>query len=113
MESRTITDQQITSSSDYDSRHACHFARLNNQASVGSTGSWSARNKAVDEWIQVDLLSETLITKVATQGRPSYDQWVTKYAISFKNDNRNWAEGDCIKVSYLPITLSHNYITVC
>ena len=66
-------------------------------------GAWCPVSTAKGEYIQVDLGKETLITKVATQGRPGLfvvDEWVTQYSLSYSSDNVAWVdyEGDCLKV---------------
>ena len=33
-----------------------------------------------------------MINKIATQGRPSLDQWVTSYKLLFSSDGANWNE---------------------
>jgi len=109
MEDRRINDSQITASSRYSSYREPREGRLNNQLSSGSLGSWCPNPPYKNEWIQVDLQNETIITKVATQGRPSYsdNEWVTKYSISFSMDNIMWTEGDCVKVRFSPCVYSH------
>ena len=33
-----------------------------------------------------------MVTKLATQGRPSMDQWVRSYKILFRSDGTSWKE---------------------
>ncbi|XP_068729963.1 lactadherin-like isoform X3 [Montipora capricornis] len=90
MESRAIPNSAVTASSTYGSRHEPWQARLNNAAKSQSTGSWTAGTSAVGQWLQIDLGKETVLTKIATQGRPSHAQWVSSYKILLSLDGANW-----------------------
>jgi len=87
MESRAITDAQITASSEHNAVHAASRARLNFHEIPNKTaGAWAA--KAIDNnpWLQVDLGARyTKVTRVPTQGRNSlnHPQWVTKYKLQY------------------------------
>ncbi|KXJ25309.1 Contactin-associated protein like 5-2 [Exaiptasia diaphana] len=63
-------------------------------------GGWAAGFWTGDQYIQVDLGSMMAITMVATQGRRTHNQWVTKYSLSYSLDGNQWEhykEG-CVKV---------------
>jgi len=91
MENGTISDGQITASSQMDSNHTVIQARLHLKATAGKAGSWSARGNDVNQWLQIDLRSQhTNVTRVATQGRNGYPQWVTKYKLQYSNDGVNF-----------------------
>ena len=91
MESRAIPNSAVTASSTWGSRHEPWQARLNNAKKSQSTGSWSARKNVVGQWLQIDLGKETVVTKMATQGRPSdHRQWVFSYKIRLSLDGANW-----------------------
>ena len=91
MESRLIKDAQITASSEYDSRHAAIYARLNIKAGEDlMRGAWSARYNDGNQWIQVALGSFTKITGIATQGRNRVNQWITKYQLQYSDDGVNF-----------------------
>ena len=90
MESRFIKDSQITASSQYDGNHAAIQGRLNFLAGGGKTGGWSSRTNDVKQWIQVDLVSKTVVTQIATQGRNAVSQWVTKYKLQYSDDGVNF-----------------------
>lgn len=56
-------------------------------ARLHSGRSWSARiNDHYRQWLQIDLGRPTRITKIATQGRKDYRQWVKRYTISYSQD---------------------------
>jgi len=63
-------------------------ARLND---TSKEANWSAAANNKDQWIQVDLGSIVKVKAVATQGRHSWDQWVTAYRIGYSLDGRNWS----------------------
>ncbi|XP_020907513.1 discoidin-2 [Exaiptasia diaphana] len=63
-------------------------------------GGWAAGFWTGDQYIQVDLGSMMAITMVATQGRRTHNQWVTKYSLSYSLDGNQWEhykEG-CVKI---------------
>lgn len=87
MESGAISDGQITSSSQWDGNHAAIQGRLHFEAGGGKAGGWTAGKNDANQWLQVDLGSEYCkVTRVATQGRNKYEQWVTKYKLQYSND---------------------------
>ena len=92
MESREISDVQISSSSEWNSKHAAIQGRLNFQEGGGKIGSWSARYNDQNQWLQVDLGSSKHVTYLATQGRNSvlYNQWVTSYKMEYSSDGTSF-----------------------
>ena len=90
MEDGSISDGQISASSQLDLSHAVIHGRLHFKATAGKTGSWSARINDVNQWFQIDLrIRYTEVTRVATQGRNDNPQWVTKYKLQYSNDGVN------------------------
>ncbi|XP_067022555.1 lactadherin-like [Acropora muricata] len=92
MENREIPNEAVNASSSHGSGLEPWQARLNNIQKSGSTGSWSARQNAIGQYLQIDLGKERVVNKIATQGRPSYDQWVTSYKLLFSSDGAKWNE---------------------
>ena len=91
MENGEIPDGQLSASSEWDANHSARQGRLNFKAVPGKAGSWSATTSDVNQWLQVDLGTQyTKVTRVATQGRNGYSQWVTKYALQYSNDGVNF-----------------------
>ena len=86
MESRTILDAQISASSQMDSNHSASHARLHLQADGSTSGGWSALTNDVNQWLQVDFGSYTLVTQIATQGENGYSNWVSKYRLKYSDD---------------------------
>ena len=89
MESRKITNSQITASSVWSeaSKFQPWAGRLNNPH-----GFWHKNQSRVGEWLQIDLKQKMVVTKIVTQGRYDYGypQYVTSYKISFSKDAVLW-----------------------
>ena len=83
MENRAISDAQISASSQWDDDHDAPQGRLRLKADGHKSGGWSALRNDFDQWLQVDLGGEIRVTRVATQGRNGFDQWVTKYRLQY------------------------------
>ena len=104
MENNLLPNSAITASSVWpDPGHGPWLARLNNVPVGIFWGSWSAASNEAGQWLQIDLGEERLVTKLATQGRPSpeWPQWVTSYKILFSSHNYKWEEykeNDFVKV---------------
>ena len=102
LEKGRIRDRQISASSEYNSRHRAQNGRLNFKAHNGRTGAWSAKVNDVNQWLQVDLEQQTVITGISTQGREDYgNQFVKTYIVSYSNDSvqyRPYKELNQIKV---------------
>ena len=117
MENGAISDGQITASSQLDSNHTVIQARLHFKATSGKAGSWSARNNNVNQWLQIDLRSRhTNVTRIATQGRNGYPQWVTKYKLQYSNNGVNFQyyrnqEQTADQVKYMSTKLTKNLKT--
>ncbi|KAK3733559.1 hypothetical protein QZH41_004256 [Actinostola sp. cb2023] len=63
-------------------------ARLHNEHESNiKPGVWSADGYRTGEWLQVDLGKVTMVTAIATQGRPTdLDEWVKSYSLKYSND---------------------------
>ena len=91
MESGAITDGQIAASSEWSADHGPNRARLNMIKTGNKKGSWSARTNDANQWIRIELGSEyTKVTRVATQGRSDYGQWIKTYKLQFSEDGVNF-----------------------
>ena len=86
MESRAITDGQISASTIRNSYHVASNARLHKQISSNSGGVWEPSKTDANQWLQVDLVTQFSAARVATQGRPDGPHWVTKYHLQYSNN---------------------------
>lgn len=113
MESRAITDAQISASSQWDSNLAAIQGRLNFKAGGGKQGGWSSSHNNQNQWLQADLGSSKVVTSLATQGRNGYGQWVTSYKVEYSIDGspfQSYQEQGVDKVCELFYTsLLHTY----
>ena len=110
MENQAISDAQVTASSQMDNTHSAREARLHSKSYGYQRGGWVALRNDLNQWLQVDLVTFTRVTRVATQGRDGYDQWVTKYRLqysddgdtfhSFKEIGSNFAKVSLLKFGY-------------
>ena len=109
MENGEIPNEAVKASSFWSSGYEPWQARLNNVRASGSSGSWSSSPSAIGQYLQIDLGKERVVNKIATQGRPSDDQWVTSYKLLFSSEEANWNEyqnNGVVKVSAVKETLS-------
>ncbi|KAL9951704.1 hypothetical protein ACROYT_G044426 [Oculina patagonica] len=89
VESGAISDTQITASSEYSYHdfYAAKNGRLHFQETQSAAGAWVAATLDANQWLQIDLGSQHFrVTRVATQGRNGFDQWVTRYKLQYSND---------------------------
>ena len=87
MESETISDTQLSASSQMDGNHSAAQARLHFKADGSIAGGWSALKNDGNQWFQIDLGSYTRVSGVATQGRDAYKEWVTKFKLQYSDDS--------------------------
>ena len=98
METKKITDGQITASTEYNAANGATNGRLNFKAGEGKTGAWSARQNDVHQCLQVDLEGKTELTGIKIQGRQEDDQWVTNFTISYSSDGTTYTSYQNSKV---------------
>ena len=71
---------------------------LSREALFIKSGAWVAGTSDQSQWLQVDLYDEeSLISRVATQGRNqdvswvlANSQWVERYKLQYSNDGRDF-----------------------
>ena len=109
MENGSISDSQITASSQDSGRHAARLARLNYRGTPIIAGSWSARSDDLRPWLQVDFGAKVNVFKIATQGRFDADQWVKSYYLNHSHDGAHfeaYRHSGMIKVRHFDTTQS-------
>ena len=83
----TISDSQLTASSEWNSIHGPDNARLDRPNCGGRTGAWSAKHNDTNQWIQIDFGEVAMVTGVKIQGRQDCDQWVTRFKVMYTSDD--------------------------
>lgn len=104
MESREISDAQITSSSVWNPGWGmAGAARLNFYSMYTARSGWAALSSDRSAWIQVAFHQTAIITEVQTQGRFA-SQLMYNYTLSYANngvDFETYLQDDVIKVCVL------------
>ena len=78
-----FVETQFTSSSARSALFASRNVRLH------SAGCWAPSPTDTAPWIEINVRWLTLITQVATQGRPDIDEWVTQYTIKSRTSQND------------------------
>ena len=84
LEDQSNTKFDVTASSIYDDVHGVHLAGLY------SSQGWSSMFRHVGEWIQADLLHDTCVNGVVTQGRRNDDQFITRFKVAVGTNDYKW-----------------------
>ena len=92
MQNGRIRATQISATSSWDKNHGPSNGRLNFQRSGTRMGAWCARHNNQYQWLAVDFGRTMRVVKFATQGRQDANNWVTKYYLTFSQDNVFFAE---------------------
>ncbi|XP_077965989.1 uncharacterized protein LOC120335342 isoform X2 [Styela clava] len=101
MESGEINDGQISASSAFSQQWKPSLSRLNNRR-----GAWISAKAVLprhrsyklpttqNQWIQIDLLRNRVVTGIVTQGfnLTSGDLFVTSFSILFRKSRKTWRE---------------------
>ena len=82
METKGIRDGQISASSEFSASYTASFGRLQ------FSGTWITQFNDINQWLQIDLMTNLYVsvTRVATQGRYDWDEWVTEYKLQYSSD---------------------------
>ncbi|XP_078363993.1 polycystin family receptor for egg jelly-like [Oculina patagonica] len=91
MEDGGVSGGQISASSELSPNHAAVQGRLKFLKSGVKEGAWTAGSNNGNQWLQIYLGNQTLITGVATQGRSGACHWVTKYNLQYSDYGVNFA----------------------
>lgn len=101
MKSNRIHDYQITASSSYEESQPSRARE--------TTDAWCAKTNDKNQYLQVDFLLKTRVTRLGTMRRKSKDHWVTKYSLQYSDDDIKWfdyMENGYVKVFKGPQTSS-------
>ena len=107
MESGAIKDAQITASHWlYKQENSKHYDPINarlNSKSFGGAWCSSGIEENLNQYIQIDLLKDTKVTGIATQGRSKYKEYIEKFQLLYQRDGdsefRMYNESGTWKVS--------------
>ena len=90
MQDGTISDGQISASSERSLYFGPENARLNFGGTSMRVGAWVARKRDRNQWLQVDFGNETIVTGIDTQGRKFCGEchdFVKNYTVSYSQDS--------------------------
>ena len=90
VESGSIIDDRLQSSSDQSNGAAKQQWRLKQVSNPGVPGGWVALDSDNHTWLQINLYRQTPITGVIVQGREDVDQWVSSYKVQTSLDGAAW-----------------------
>ena len=90
MQSKQISDENITSSSKFSEDHAPAFARL------GGRKAWCSAPGDKSPYIQILLDEEKTITSITTQGSLQDLSWARKYEVKYF-DKGKWVSYHQVK----------------
>lgn len=79
----TMSDQQVSVSSELSPKHSKKFLKINNVESA-----WQPLTSNPTEWIQFDFLEPRNITGIVTKGGPK--GWVTSYKVKYSHNKKDW-----------------------
>lgn len=53
--------------------------------------AWLSKFQDSNQWLQIDLREVMVVSGILTQGRCDGDEWITKYSIQYRTDEKlNW-----------------------
>ena len=107
MQDGTISNGQISASSERRKDFGPANARLNFSGTGVKAGAWVTGTQDPNQWLQVDFGNVTIVTGIDTQGRTRHlcggcGNWVKKYTVSHSLDNATFHQykenGNRVKV---------------
>jgi len=116
MESGAISDAQISASTEWSTSYGAIYSRLYFRGNEHIKGAWAAKTNDANQWLQIDLIGQdSFVTRVATQGRHDFVQWVTQYRLQYSNDSLTFLDYRedgkiAIKVKYLTNQINHIFL---
>ena len=83
IESGNVTGGQLTASSVNGNYQAAN-------AILNQEGAWIPLTNDQNQWLQIDLHRQILVSGVVIQGRPDVKSWVTRYQFEYALDGISW-----------------------
>ena len=90
LQSGRLPNSKITASSERSIYYAARLGRLGRKKQGRYMGGWGARLKNSYQWLKVDFGRVLKITKILTQGRQDYSEWVRYFNVSSSLDGYHW-----------------------
>ena len=59
-------------------------------AVLNQEGAWVPETNDQNQWLQIDLHRQLLVSGVVIQGRPDTKKWVTRYRVKYALDRVSW-----------------------
>ncbi|KAG7215272.1 hypothetical protein INR49_022638 [Caranx melampygus] len=83
---------QITcSSQDQYTGGSPHGSRARPSERPGLRLCWLSKFQDNSQWLQIDLTEVKVVSGILTQGRCDADEWITKYSVQYRTDDKlNW-----------------------
>uniref|UniRef100_A0A3B3ZZX8 F5/8 type C domain-containing protein n=1 Tax=Periophthalmus magnuspinnatus TaxID=409849 RepID=A0A3B3ZZX8_9GOBI len=92
-EAGSVSSEQI-SCSNQEQYTGWFSSWLPNKARLNSQGfgcAWLSKYQDNNQWLQIDLREVKVVSGILTQGRCDADEWVTKYSVLYRSDEKlNW-----------------------
>ncbi|XP_047219534.1 retinoschisin 1a isoform X2 [Girardinichthys multiradiatus] len=92
-EAGSVSPDQVTCSN--QEQYTSWFSSwLPNKARLNSQGfgcAWLSKFQDNSQWLQIDLKEVMVVSGILSQGRCDADEWVTKYSVQYRTDDKlNW-----------------------
>lgn len=65
-----------------------------------SLGGWCAEDSDMNPYLQVDLVNNSIITAIATQGVPANGNLALRYKLNYSCDGKSWFDYQQGKVTF-------------
>ncbi|XP_061669367.1 retinoschisin 1a [Syngnathoides biaculeatus] len=92
-EAGSVSPEQLSCSNE-DQYSGWFSSWLPNKARLNSQGfgcAWLSKFQDNSQWLQIDLREVMVVSGILTQGRCDADEWVTKYSVQYRTDEKlNW-----------------------
>ena len=85
IESGYVTGEQLTASSFNGSFKAA-------DAILNQKGAWVPATYDQNQWLQIDLHRQILVSGIVMQGRSDVQKWVTRYRVKYALDGVSWED---------------------
>lgn len=105
METGNLSNVHFTASSDAGAESEPWNGRLKNGK------AWCAGSNDIKQYLQVDLGRVQTVSRVATQGHPVSQHWVTRYKVAYSVDGIFWREALDESKSKVGMVIDFKFVT--